>query len=326
MPRRAECSCTGAARTSTSSSPGSVGTGSGLRRSDPAAAISIVTLSPDESRLALDVLDPEVGGRQIWLLDLGRDVLSRISSESWQQELPIWSPEAGRLVFSSDREGVFNLSERAASGVGGEKPLLKSSQADFPCDWSPDGRSILFERVAASPPSPSGSTPNPQWWASSKRSLWLLPLSGKRTPFPLWQSPYSEGMGRFSPDGRRIAYVSNASGKPEVYVETYPVPTGTVRISTEGGTEPFWRRDGREIFYLALDRRLMSVRVEAGLSRFHAGLPQALFEIPPEQVSGMRHHYAVTADGQRFLLATTAEEGVSSTITVVLNWKDALKK
>jgi hypothetical protein len=109
-------------------------------------------------------------------------------------------------------------------------------------------------------------------------------------------------------------------------VETFPVPTGKMRISTHGGTEPFWRRDGKELFYLAPDRRLMAVSVDAGPSRFDAGRPQPLFEIPPEQVGTMRHHYVVTADGQRFLLATIAEESFSPAITVVLNWTAALKK
>ncbi len=285
-----------------------------------------LTLSPDQKRIALDVLDPEVGGRQIWLLDLERDIPSRITSEPWQQQLPIWSPESDRLVFASDREGVFNLAERVASGVGGEKPLLKSSATDLPCDWSPDGRYILFERAAAGPASAPKTTQDPQWWGSARRSLWAMPLSGERKPAPVLQSPFSESQGRFSPDGRRIAYVTDESGRSEVYVETFPVPTGKIRISTQGGSEPVWRRDGKEMFYLAPDRHLMAASVDAGPSRFNAGRPQTLFEVPPEQIGGMRHHYAVTADGQRFLLATIAQESFSPTITVVLNWTAALKK
>jgi len=150
-----------------------------------------------------------------------------------------------------------------------------------------------------------------------------MPLSGESKPAPLLQSPFSESYGRFSPDGRRIAYVSNESGRSEVYVETFPVPTGKMRISTHGGTEPFWRGDGKELFYLAPDRRLMAVSVDPGPSRFDAGRPQPLFEIP---VGAVRNHYVVTADGQRFLLATIAEESFSPAITVVVNWTEALKK
>jgi len=292
----------------------------------PGGSYLAFRLSPDQKRVALDVLDPEVGGRQIWLLDLGRDIASRITSEPWQQQLPIWSPDGDRLVFASDREGIFNLSERPASGVGGEKPLFKSSTGDLPSDWSPDGRYILFERVDAGPASASKTTQDPQWWGPARRSLWVMPMSGESKPTPVLQSPFSESYGRFSPDGRRIAYVSNESGRSEVYVETFPVPTGKMRISTHGGTEPFWRRDGKELFYLAPDRRLMAVSVEAGPSRFDAGRPQPLFEIAPEQIGAMRHRYAVTADGQRFLLATIAEESFSPAITVVLNWTAALKK
>lgn len=153
-----------------------------------------------------------------------------------------------------------------------------------------------------------------------------MPLSGERKPTPFLQSPYSQSQARFSPDGRRIAYVSNESGMPEVYLETFPAPTGKMRISTQGGTEPVWRRDGKELFYLAPDRRLMAVSMMAELPRFEAGRPQPLFQIPHELVSTMRNHYDVSADGQRFLLATIAEEGSSPTITVVLNWTAGLKK
>jgi Tol biopolymer transport system component len=283
-------------------------------------------LSPDQKRVALDVLDPEVGGRQIWLLDLGRDVASRITSEPWQQELPIWSPDGDRLVFASDGRGVFNLGERAASGVGNEATLLESSTADLPSDWSSDGRYILFERVDPGTGSASKANRGPTWVFQANRSLWVMPMFGERKPQLLLQSPYSQSDARFSPDGRRIAYVSNESGRPEVYVETFPAPTGKMRISTAGGSEPFWRPDGRELFYLAPDRRLMAVSVMAEPSRFEVGRPQPLFQIPPEQLSNMRHHYAVAADGQRFLLAPIAEEGSSPTVTVVLNWTAALRK
>jgi len=292
----------------------------------PGGSYLAFRLSPDQKRVALDALDPEVGGREIWLLDLGRDVASRFTSEPWQQGLPIWSPNGDRLVFASDERGIFNLSERAASGVGKEEPLLESSSADLPSDWSSDGRYILFERIDAGTASTSKTSRDSSLLWQARRGLWVMPLSGERKPQPLLQSPFSQSQARFSPDGRRIAYVSNESGRSEIYLEPFPVPTGKMRISTQGGAEPVWRRDGKELFYLAPDRRLMAVSMMAEPSRFEVGRPQPLFQIPHEQVSSTRHHYDVAADGQRFLLATIAEEGFSPTITVVLNWTAAVKK
>ena len=138
-----------------------------------------------------------------------------------------------------------------------------SDAAKLPLDWSSDGRFLLFE--AREP-------------LGAKAKLWVLPLSGDRKAFSLLQTPFSESLGAFSPDGRWIAYVSDESGRPEVYVQTFPVSTAKWRVSTNGGTQPRWRRDGKEIFYLASDSRLMAVAVSAGAS-FEAGIPAALFEL-----------------------------------------------
>jgi hypothetical protein len=158
-----------------------------------------------------------------------------------------------------------------------------------------------------------------------KPKLWVLPLSGDRKPFPLLQTPFSESLGAFSPDGRWIAYVSDESGRPEVYVQTFPVSTSKWRVSTSGGTQPRWRRDGKEIFYLAPDSRLLAVTVTAG-SSFEAGIPAALFEIGATPGMGLRHQYCVTSDGERFLVVRATETQETSPITIVLNWTADLKK
>jgi len=163
--------------------------------------------------------------------------------------------------------------------------------------------------------------------AAVRTSLWVLPMFGDRKPFPVLETPFSLAQGSFSPDGRRIAYVSTESGRPEVYVETFPAPSGKVRISTDGGTEPLWRSDGRELFYVAPDNRLMAVSVQVDGARLLAGRPEPLLRVPPDQHGGaVRHHYAVSGDGQRFLLAPLAPESVSPTITVVLDWQSELEK
>jgi len=287
-------------------------------------------LSRDEQRVAIDLLDPSVGGRQIWVLDLSRGVSSRITSETWEQFAPVWSPDAGRVAFSSNRTGHTSLAERSASGVGPEESLLESTTFDIPTDWSPDGRFILYEKGDL----PTTAVPNLDRDAASLRmlaavrtSLWVLPMFGDRKPFPVLETPFSLAQGSFSPDGRRIAYVSTESGRPEVYVETFPAPSGKVRISTDGGTEPLWRSDGRELFYVAPDNRLMAVSVQVDGARLLAGRPEPLLRVPPDQHGGaVRHHYAVSGDGQRFLLAPLAPESVSPTITVVLDWQSELEK
>jgi dipeptidyl aminopeptidase/acylaminoacyl peptidase len=270
-----------------------------------------INLSPDGKRVALDVVNFEVGGRELWQAELTRGVLSRLTigdKEAWS---PVWSPDGARIVFAAYSTGeVPDLYEKSSSGVGKEEPLFHSDAAKLPLDWSSDGRFLLFE--AREP-------------LGAKSKLWVLPLSDDRKAFPLLQTPFSESLGAFSPDGRWIAYVSDESGRPEVYVQTFPVSTAKWRVSTSGGTQPRWRRDGKEIFYLTPDHRLVAVALTPG-SSFEPGIPAALFEIGTAPGVGLRHQYCVTSDGERFLVIRGAETQETPPITVVLNWTADLKK
>jgi eukaryotic-like serine/threonine-protein kinase len=268
-----------------------------------------VSLSPDEKRAAVDLGDPQTGRNDIWLFDLSRGVPSRFTTDPAADSYPLWSPDGNQIVFSSTREGVFNLYVKKASGVGNEEPLLKSAETKIPDDWSPDGKFIVYE------------SRNPK----TKLDLWLLPTSGDRHPVSFLQTDFNEQQAQFSPDGKWIAYTSDVSGRPEVYVQTFPASGGPLRVSTAGGSQPKWRRDGRELFYMAPDRKLMAVEVKLGAT-FEAKAPQPLFSTRVLTLTEFRNHYAVTGDGQRFLVNSQLDDTSVATITVFVNWTADLKR
>jgi dipeptidyl aminopeptidase/acylaminoacyl peptidase len=263
-------------------------------------------LSPDGKRIAVERLDPQTGSFDIWLLDSVRATVLRLTFGSSNQTHPVWSPDGGRIAFTSDRDGTSNLYQKTSSGAGSEELLLRSGTAKYAMDWSPDGRFIAYESQ-----DPKTGT-----------DLWVLPLLGDRKPVPFLQTGFNEGQGQFSPDGRWMAYVSDESGRGEVYVQTFPASGGKWQISAAGGAYPRWRRDGKELFYVAAGQKLMVVPVQAD-STFQAGRPQALFELHFFQPV---IPYNASADGQRFLVNTPLEEDNSSPVTVVLNWTAELKK
>lgn len=186
--------------------------------------------------------------------------------------------------------------------------MLEDGFDKLPMSWSPDARLILYDTRGS----------------SIGTSLGVLPLSGNQKPFPLLESQSNKFGGRFSPDGRWLAYVSDESGRPEVYVAPFPGPGGRWQISTGGGAFPRWRRDGAEIFYLAPDLKLMVAGVNSQGSRLDVGGVKPLFET--RCAGGTRYCYDVSANGQRFLIITAPEQTASTPITVVVNWSAGLKK
>jgi len=184
---------------------------------------------------------------------------------------------------------------------------VKSNTDKNPTDWSADERFVVYE--AQGP--------------KTGADVWVLPTTGDRKPFPLLRSEFNEQQGRVSPDTRWIAYTSDETGRPEVYVQSFPTPGGKWQISTSGGADPRWRRDGRELFFISSDRKLMAVDIQAG-SIFQVGLPRPLFDVRVSGLIDVRTHYAVAADGRRFLVNTIDETDVAAPITVVLNWRAGL--
>jgi hypothetical protein len=196
---------------------------------------------------------------------------------------------------------------KAATGAGQEEVLVKlGTPTGWGTHWSQDGRFIMYDI----PGDKAG------------RDLWIAPQFGDRKPFPYLNTQFNESEGSFSPDGRWVAYVSDESGRDEVYVQAFPLSGAKFQISTGGGSEPNWRKDGTELFYLAADRNLMAAPIKSGAT-LEAGVPKPLF---PIAVSAQRHSFAPANDGQRFLVSASAGGDKTVPITVVLNWQAGLKK
>ncbi len=254
-------------------------------------------ISPDGKRVATLRVDPEARSADIWLFEVARGVGSRLTFDPSIEEYPIWSADGNAIFYDSNREGVANLYRRSASGAGSEELLFKSDQWKNPMDVSADGRFLIFQESAP----------------KTRLDLWILPLAGERKPTPLLVTPFEETQARFSPDGRWFAYVSDESGKREVYVQPFPTTGSKWQVSARGGTTPSWRRDGKEIFYVAPDFMRKAVPIRIGAT-FEPDAAIDLFQTPNSWGSD------VTSDGQRFLVNIPAGDNPPSPINVVLNW------
>ncbi|MGB6432012.1 MAG: hypothetical protein WBF06_15635, partial [Candidatus Acidiferrales bacterium] len=264
-------------------------------------------LSPDGTRLAVDILDPQLDTRDIWLFDLKRATPSRFTFDPTDEVTPLWSPDGGQILFTSTQTGHREIYEKAASGIGESQLVFGSKdQQKSVNDWSADGRFVVYDDTG------------------SPTSLWILPLFGDRKPLPFVQDAYSAREAFFSPNGRYIAYTSSDSGIFEIYVQTFPDRTGKWQVSTGGGTHPQWRRDGKELYFVS-GSKLMAVDVDTAGSQFQAGIPKPLFEADFLSSSYSPAVYAPTADGQRFLAVIPVPQQAIPAITVVTNWPSDLK-
>jgi serine/threonine protein kinase/dipeptidyl aminopeptidase/acylaminoacyl peptidase len=268
-------------------------------------------LSPDGKMAAVSIVDPQTGNMDIWLYEIARGLRTRFTSDPAQERVAMWSPDGSRIVFNSDRKGHFDLYQKASSGTGSGELLLESNFAKFPSSFSPHGRFLIYQIAEG-----DGS--------NTKSDLWVLPLSGDQKPYPFLGTEFAEAGGEFSPNGRWVAYTSDESRSNEIYVAPFPGPGGKRQISTGGGSQPKWRGDGKEIFYLSPDNKLMAAEVNGEGTSFEVGAVRALFETRAERPG--RSVYDVADNGQRFLVNTAVEQKSSSPITVVLNWTADLKQ
>ncbi len=267
-----------------------------------------IHFSPDRKRAAVSIAG---SNGDIWLYEIARGLRTRFTFDPEAQHDVVWSADGNRLVFNSSRKGRLDLYQKAADGSGSEELLVESDDDKYPTSCSRDGRFVLYHTTFDVP--------------KTKTDLWVLPLSGDRKPYPFLQTEFNETRGQFSPDGSWIAYQSDESGRDEVYVASFPGPGGKRQISTAGGTFPRWRSDGKEIFYLSPDNKLMAAEVKSQGATLDVGAARTLFDIRPgNRVSG--YQYDATSDGQRFLVNTSVDQKVSSPITVVINWMAGLKK
>jgi dipeptidyl aminopeptidase/acylaminoacyl peptidase len=278
--------------------------GKQISEAAPPADYGFVDLSRDGKRVAFDGM---ANSRfEVWLRDLERDIASRLTFQP--SNVPLWSPDGGTVVFASIGNGL-DLSQRPSNMSAPEAVLLKLNAPPFlfPSDWSSDGRYLAYFRT------------DPK----TRLDQWVLPMFGDRQPLAFLHGDFNESQGQFSPDDKWMAYVSDESGTPQINVVSFPTPAGIRQVSTAGGSQPRWRRDGKELFYIALDHKLMAVSVKTGAT-FEAETPHPLFETTLP-TTPLRQAYSVSPDGQRFLL--TSPLGVSSApLTLIQNWTAGLRK
>jgi len=272
----------------------------------PARQYDHARLSPDGRRVALEI------GAQIWVYDLVRETLTRLTFEGTSNTNHTWTPDGKRIAFQSNKNSApARIFWQLADGSGGPEQLTSGGEGGnhVATSWSPEGQLLAFHWL--------GQT--------TQRDIWVLALSDRKVQ-PFLRTPFTEGAATFSPDGRWLAYVSNETGRPEIYVQPYPGPGGKWQISIDGGTEPSWSRSGRELFYRS-GNKMMAVETTTQPS-FSAGKPRMLFEgqylatVFPNSLSAA---YDVSADGQRFLMVKQGEQ-VPSQINVVQNWFHELKQ
>jgi len=277
--------------------------------SAPSNSILWPAISPDGHAVIEDHFDAQTGLYDVWLHDLARGTASRLTFNSKTNRMPIWSPDGSHIAFHSN-DG--NLYQKATSGVAPDEPLDNDARNKRADDWSRDGRYIIEET---------------QGDPKTEFDIWILPLFGDRKPFPYLQTQFAERHAKLSPNGHWLAYVSNETKRDEVYVQTFPTPGGKWQVSTNGGGYPVWSKDGKELFFISADRKLMAVEVKVdavrGGPRFEAGVPKPLFDtrfLPTDN-----SWFDVSKDG-RFLIPTIPEQEANTPMTVVVNWTAGLKK
>ena len=263
-------------------------------------------ISPDGKKLAYTL---ESSGFDIWSYDIGHKLKTRLTfgSASSQANLSqVWSPDGRWIAYTCVKSGKFSLCKKPSDGSGSEEVLLEGDdQLRYLDDWSPDGKFLLYRE--------------PQ---QGVYSVWLLPLTGERKPYPFLQSQFPHNFPSFSPDGKWVAYCSRESGEYKVYVVPFPGPGGKWQVSPGTGCTPHWRRDGKELFYLGLDDKLMAAEVKASGSSFEVGSIQALFDARTYSNIGT---YDAAADGQRFVLVQPTDQP-SASIVLVVNGVGGSKK
>ena len=267
-------------------------------------------LSPDGTKVAVEIFAGAQGIGDIWIFDLTRGTSTRLTFGPYSQGNPVWSAD-GKTIFYSSGAGAPYIVAKAADGSTPERIVLESKDTrEFPASCSPDGRYLVYERRI--PQNETGF------------HLWALPLFGDGKPFPIVQSTFEERYPEVSPDGKWMAYQSNESGRWEIYITAFPGGGAKWQVSGVGGASAKWRKDSKEIFYLDLSDNLVAVDVNASGSSVQLGTPHTLF-----QAIGVQREYGpydVSADGKRFLLNSGNLNKSSDPFTLVQNWPAELKK
>jgi Tol biopolymer transport system component len=264
------------------------------------ADIQWAALSPDGSTLAMDRPGQDGGSVDIWLRDLARGTESRLTFGPGNSTYPVWSPDGRRVAWYSWRD--LKPHAKASNGVGNEETLFQA-RLNRVYDWSRDGRYLI----------------DYSFDEKSRGDIWVIPLFGDRKPFAWLATQFQETDAKLSPNNQWLAYVSDESRRREVYVQTFPEHKGKWQISTTGGDRPVWSRDGRELYFISADNKMMAAAIKGTGTSFQASVPKALFPVPAQE------QYDVSKDG-RFLIHVPVNQNVTGVpITVVKNWQAGLK-
>jgi Tol biopolymer transport system component len=273
-------------------------TGRSIQQVGAPAEFRGFALAPDGRSLAASRVDKSA---DIWILDITRETSSRLTFDPAPDTFPLFSPDGQRVLFLSNREGSAGFYMKQIHDGGMEEPIFKAPDVVSLDSWSPDGRYVSYTKRGE----------------RGKTELWVLPLSEERKPFPAIRSEFNLKQGRISPDGRWLAYVSDESGMDQIFVQTFPEPRGKWQVSANGGVDPLWRRDGKELFYISPEGMVMASPVRAGAA-FEAGIPTELFR-------GRSDAYAISPDGGRFLMASPPPDASSTPIQIVAGWDRELR-
>jgi serine/threonine protein kinase/Tol biopolymer transport system component len=279
-------------------------------------------LSPDNALVSSYILDFQSHNGDIWISDLAQNRKRRFTFNTAMEIFSVWSPDGNSLIFNSNREGLFNLYQKTTNSNEEETLLLRSSHDKYPCDWSREGKFLLYQES------------NPQ---STQVDLFVLPLTGNREPMPFLQTESNEMWGRFSPDVRWVAYTSDESGQNEVYIRSFQAPNAQLvsnkgsisgeqrQVSLSGGDSPRWRGDGKEIYYVSHDNKIMVADITIKDGSLEVSHVRPLFDVPSiVQLTGS--DYDVTSDGKKFLINVPFETQNQTPLTLVVNWDLKVKK
>jgi eukaryotic-like serine/threonine-protein kinase len=272
----------------------------------PSGLFANPAVSPDGRRVAFEQTDRDGRHVDIWIHELASDAVARLTFGPGLNELPVWSPDGKEVVFGGLRKSSWGLIDKKADGSGSERPIGNSlPSVQGPSDWSRDGKYLLSFKTG---------------------ELRYLSISD-RQPKPLFGGNWAVRNAQFSPDGKWMAYSSNETGNSEIYVSPFPNADSKWQVSRGGGQEPRWRRDGKELFYLSAEGKMMAVSVRTG-ANFEASSPVTLFQVHLRQPISVldRVSYDVSADGQKFLINTKVDEPNAAPLSVILNWASEMER
>jgi len=264
-------------------------------------------ISPDGIKVVFDRQDSLGGTSDLWMHDLTRGAESRFTFGPVSNLFPVWSSDGSYVAFTSIRQEGVTIAQRATTGAAQDEILDKDSRVKRPMDWSGDGK-YIFE-----------TTPGDK----TGGDVWVLPRQGteaERKPFPYLQTEFNENSPKLSPNGQWLAYSSNESKRDEVYVQTFPTKSGKWQVSINGGDRPVWSRDGKELYFIGADQKMMAVEIKGG-SNFDRGAPVPLFDTR----IGSDVLFDVSKDG-RFLIPVPADQSSSAPVNVIVNWQAGLKR